>query len=534
MLRDAFHGTTKLARFILRRDRIQLPVWILAIVLATVGMAAAFPSLYPTPAERAVLALTMENPAVVAMIGPVYGIENYTYGAMTANQLLLFMALTVAVMNILLVIRHTRSDEEHGRVEVIRSLPVGRLASLGATLLVLVLANLVIAILVGLGLYALGIESMDFAGSMVFGMAMGITGIVYAASTAVFAQLTETSRGALGFSFAALGLAYLMRAVGDLSSELLACLSPLGLILRTEAYVRNFWWPIWVVLGVALLFGGLAFYLNSVRDMGAGFVRARPGRQHASRFLRTPLGLAARLQRMTLIGWSVAAFVLGAAYGSVFGDLDSFFDTSDVLRQILPAVEGFSLSDQFASVVLLVMAMVSVIPVLLLLLRLVAEEHTMRVDHILAGAVSRERLVLSFLFLALITSLVMQFLAGIGFWLASVAVMEEPFSFGTILGGALAYLPAIWVMLGLAAVLLGWRPKRTGLVWLYMVYTFVVLYLGGLLQLPEWVERTTPFGYVPQLPVDAMEWGAALGLTVLAILAMFVGLLGYRRCDIGV
>lgn len=533
MFGRAFHGTMKLARFILRRDRIQLPAWIFGIVVATVGITAGFPSLYSTPEERAILALTMENPAVVAMIGPVYGIDDYTYGAMTANQMLLFMAIAVGIMNILLVIRHTRSDEESGRVEVIRSLPVGRLANLGATLLVLGVANLVIALLVGLGLYSLGIESMDLAGSLLFGMAMGVTGIVFAALTAVFAQLTETSRGALGLSFAALGLAYMMRAVGDLSNETLARLSPLGLILRTEAYVRNFWWPIWVTLGAAVAFGGLAFYLNSIRDLGAGFLRARPGREHASTFLKTPFGLAARLQRTTLIGWGAAVFLLGAAYGSVAGDLEAFFESSELLQQMLPAVPGFSLSDQFAALVLLVLAMITAIPVVLLLLKLGSEERVGRIDPVLAGAVSRQRLLMSYLALSLIASVIMQGLAGLGFALASSAVMEEPFALGTVMAALFAYLPAIWTVLGLSVLLVGWRPKRTGFIWLYIVYTFFVLYLGDLLQLPEWMKSATPFGHIPQLPVDTMEWGGVVVLTVLAFLAMALGMLGYRRRDIG-
>lgn len=534
MLRDAFRGTTQLARFILRRDRVQLPVWLVAIVALTVGVTASFPSLYPTPEERAIMAVTMENPAVVAMIGPIYGVDDYTYGAMTGNQMLLFMVTAVAVVNILLVIRHTRSDEEHGRIEVIRSLPVGRLAGLGATLLVVGLANVAVALLTGLGLFALGIESIDFAGSMLFGVAMGATGIAFAAVTALFAQLTETSRGATGLSFAALGLAYLVRAVGDVSSETLARLSPLGLILRTEVYVRNLWWPVWVTLGVAAVVAGLAFYLNALRDLGAGFLRARPGREHATKFLGTPFGLAARLQRTSFIAWAVALFVLGAAYGSVFGDLDAFFESSEMIKMMLPEAAGFSLGEQFTALVLAVMAMFTAVPVALLLLKLGSEERAWRVDTVLAAAVSRRRLLLSYVTLAFLASVLMQGLCGLGFWLASSAAMEEPFGLGQIAAASFVYLPAIWVMLGLAVLLLGWWPKGTGLIWLYIVYSFFVVYLGDLLRLPDGMKRVTPFSHVPQLPVDAMEWGAVAVLTLLALVATALGVAGYRRRDIGV
>ncbi len=46
-----------------------------------------------------------------------------------AHQMLLLTAMAVGIMSILLVTRHTRADEEDGRIEMIRSLPAGRLAN---------------------------------------------------------------------------------------------------------------------------------------------------------------------------------------------------------------------------------------------------------------------------------------------------------------------------------------------------------------------------------------------------------------------
>ena len=88
--------------------------------------------------------------------------DNYHIGAIMAHQMLLFTAVTVAIMNIFLTIRHTRSDEEQGRIEVIRSLPVGRLSSAAATMLVLFLTNLSLGVLTALGLGILGLEGMDW------------------------------------------------------------------------------------------------------------------------------------------------------------------------------------------------------------------------------------------------------------------------------------------------------------------------------------------------------------------------------------
>ena len=70
--------------------------------------------------------------------------------------------------------------------------------------------------------------------------------------------------------------------------------SPLGWVLRTQVYVNNYWWPIFLTLGAALVVGALAFYLNSIRDLDAGFIPAKPGRKYAPASLRGPLGLGLR------------------------------------------------------------------------------------------------------------------------------------------------------------------------------------------------------------------------------------------------
>src|SRR5690554_1318107 len=82
VLKELFHATGQLVRFILRRDRVRIPTWIAAVVLTTLTVAIALPGLYPTEQERQILAETMRNPAVTSMLGPAYGIDNYTIGAM--------------------------------------------------------------------------------------------------------------------------------------------------------------------------------------------------------------------------------------------------------------------------------------------------------------------------------------------------------------------------------------------------------------------------------------------------------------------
>src|SRR5690625_2056316 len=84
-----FYQATTLSRFILRRDRFRISAWIIIVALLTFSIALSFVSLYETEQSRQGVAETMRNPAMSAMVGQGYGLDNYTNGAMMAHQMLL-------------------------------------------------------------------------------------------------------------------------------------------------------------------------------------------------------------------------------------------------------------------------------------------------------------------------------------------------------------------------------------------------------------------------------------------------------------
>lgn len=520
-----------LIRFIIRKDRIRIPLWIIGIVFFTLIVPVALDDMFPTQEERDVMAETMKNPAMTAMMGP-GDLDNYTIGAMTTHNMLLFTAVAVGLMSILFVTRHTRAEEEDGQSELIHALPVGKLAYLNATFIVLVVTNIILALASGFGLYALGIESMDLEGSLLYGAALGATGLFFAGLTGVFAQVTESSRGASGLSIGLLLLAYLIRAVGDVSNETLSLISPLGYVTRTEAYSNDVWWPIIVLVGASLFLFIFANYLNSIRDWGAGFIQARPGKKQASRYLETPIGLAFRIQRTAFISWAIGMFVLGMSYGSVMGDLESFFQGNELLEELLVAEEGYTLTERFIPMLMLVMAILSSIPPVMAMNKLVGEERKNRIEPILARAVSRTKLMMSYLLIAVINAFIMLSLTSIGLWVAAETVMEDGLPFGAIYGAGMVYFPAVLVLIGFAALMIGVLPRLTSLVWVYIVASFLINYLGGLLDLPEWLENISPFGYIPALPVDDLDWMPVIVLSLIAIGLMVIGFIGYRKRDI--
>jgi len=565
MNRENFANTGILSRFMLRRERINTLLWILllggAVVLFVPVLFFALP-----PEERFAIVDVLSMPAMVSIIGPAFAQANMTFGALYTNFMMLFAALTAALMNIFLVIRLTRADEEKGRYEVLRSLPVGRLSNLAAAMVVAVVVNAGLALFVGAGMALFGTALYDTGmcvqGSLLWGATLGATGLVFAAFTALFAQLTASARTALGYGFMALGVLFLLRAPGDMdaSMEILALISPMGLLLRTEAFISNAWWPIVIMLATTAAATAIAFKLTAIRDIDQGMIPAKPGRAEGN--MKTAAGLTFKLTRTGMMVWVISLLILGATYGAILGTLDEFIASNDMYQQLilgpfgitipdyLPleeaviylreavAVFGFTLPQLFSAMINLIMGMFAIVPAVLLVLKARSEENDGRTELILAASVCRRKYLAAYVCLAFIMAILVQTATALGMFGAGVAAMgsadEFPLTFA--LQVALVYVPAIWVKVGAATLLVGFMPKAAGFIWGYFAYTFVFLFFGqGFEIFPTWMASLSPFAFVQQLPLAPGEAFNVIPLAIktgLALLLSAIGLWAYGQRDI--
>ena len=536
-MKGNFENTALLTRFMLRRERIVSSLWIL--ILAGIVVALVPGMFFALPAEeRFTIVEALLMPAMISMIGPAYAAQLETYGALYTNFMMLFTALTVGIMNIFLVIRLTRADEEKGRYEVLRSLPTGRLSNLGGALITALIVNIALSLVVGLGMFGFGVSLEDtgmcFNGSMLWGATLGVTGLVFAALAALFSQLTASARTAMGYSFLALGLSYMLRAPGDMNPdmEILALISPLGLPLRTEAYIGNYWWPIWVMLAITIVISLVAFRLNFIRDIDQGIIPAKPGPAYGSVLMRSPHGLAFKLLKTSLIVWIASMFLLGASYGTVLGGLDEFVATNEMYQQLIlgpfaieflegltveetvvamrsaVAAAGFSVPQLFSAMINLIMGMFVTVPAVLFVLKAKSEETDMRTELVLATPVCRKGYLAGYVVIAFVMTVLIQLASALGMYAAAVGTLENisdfPLSFA--LQSALVYVPAIWVKVSVAILLVGLLPKATGIVWAYFAYSFLFIFFGqGFGIFPDWIVYLSPFAFVTQMPLGPGE-----------------------------
>ena len=531
-------GGLKYLAFIFRRERLNTPIWILSLVAVSVGVAIAFSHLFPTPEDLQLMAETVSNPAMQALIGPVYGLDSLTPSMLMAQEMLAFMMITIIIMNIFLVIRHTRNDEELGRLEMLRALPIGRLTNAASTLFFALLVNLVVAVVIAVGLIFANTPGMQVPGAFVYAFSLGASGFLFAAIALLMAQLFSTSRGAMTGAFTLMGVFYIMRAFGDMNGNVLSFISPMGLGLQVSSFYENIWWPILVLFVQALVVAVIALLICRTRDLGEGVIPARAGKQHASKSLQTPTGLAWRLVRGNFIAWSVGLMLLGATYGSVLGEIEEFVKTNEMFQLLLglggdaagDSITG-EIASSFAALIMVVMAMIAVVPVVIIVAKIRSEEKQGRLEPVLARSVNRKKLILIYTIIAAVGSVGFMLCCALGLY--GAAASTGLLDFGETIRSSLMYLPAILSLLGLAVFLIGLAPKALGLVWLLFAYSFVAVYFGPLMNLPAWTAKLTPFGHIPHSSADSFSATPLIILSAIAAALIALGVQSFAKRDIG-
>lgn len=526
-----FTGTGRLLRLYLRLDRFRLPVWVLSMFVVVWASVDALQTSFSDPLSLQARGVLGANPAAVMMSGPVFGLDNYTMGLMVASELSLWTLIVAAVMGVLFMVRHTRTDEETGRLEMLRALPVGRMAAPTASMILVALATLAMGAAVSAGLLITGMRVAD---SLAFGLATALTGMVFGAAAAVAAQLSDNARAASGLGIAAIVVAFLIRAAGDVidyQGSWLSWFSPLAWAQQTRLYADLRWWPLALSAVTVTVLVTLAFWLVGRRDLGAGLGHGRPGPGRASSRLLSPAGLAWRLENPTFLIWAVGLFAFAVVFGTLADELEGVVD-------VMPAIDDWvslDLTDLTSSFGAMLLSYLSLGPALLLVsafLHLRAEERGGRLTSMLIGGSSRSSFLAVWFAVVAAQAIAVLILLGFGLGIGIAVGSGDTRWIGDMTAASFAYLPAVLLYGTLAVLVFGLFPRLTALTWFYLAWSILVLFLGELLRLPDWARSTTPVWHTPAVPGTEVDPLPLILMTILAVSFLVIGLVGFRSRDI--
>ncbi|WP_114854944.1 ABC transporter permease [Brachybacterium sp. YJGR34] len=514
-----------------RLTRRAVIIWTLSILVLVPASIVAMEDVYPDQNTLDARAMLLDNPSAVMMTGPYFAADHYTFWAMVANELFLYILLPAAIMSILLITRLTRAEEEAGRLEMTRALATGRLAAPAAALIIVGLANLALGLAVAVGTIATGGAVPD---SLALGLGTTLTGMVFAAIAAVTAQLTEHAGTASGMALGVLAIAFMVRGIGDVmdrQGSWLSWFSPLAWAQQTRVYVDLRWWPLLVSLGVTVVLLVLAGALSRRRDVGAGLRAAAAGPGTAAAALLRPGGLGRRLLSSTMLAWGIGLLFFAIAFGSLASSLDDFVAETPELTAWAPV----SLDDLTGSFSAFVLTMLALGPIALAvsgMLRLRTEELAGRLAGVLLAGTSRTSVTASWAVVVLMETAVMMVLLGLGTGLGVWAATDETRWIGELTAGSLVYLPAIALYGAIALFLYGLSVRATGLAWLLVVYSTLVTVLGDMLGLPDWAKDLSPLQHVPMVPSEDLEAAPLVLMGAAAVVLAGAGLLLLRRRDL--
>lgn len=529
--KDDFTNMTSMIMLILRRDKIIIPLFILFMVLLVVGVASSFINLYTDESLRMAFYLQMKNnPTIVSLLGSVL---DPSIGGLTAWRIGFGASLIMGLISVFLMIRHTRSEETKGRLELINSAMVGRQAALSGALLTTFGVNLVIALFIWAGLTWLGLETFS---SLILGLSLAAFGCLFAAITGVAVQITESSGDSRYLMAGLLVGFFIVRVFGWDGGDYawVSWFSPYGWVHYIQPFAGDQLWIFAIFLVFIAFFTALAFWLSSLRDLGAGIIVQRAGPARASKRLNGTLALAWRLHRGMLIFWIIIFVLMGIMLGFTVQTVTDIINTNPQFVNLILQLGGNAgLIDSYFTMILAFLGEIFALYAILATLKLHSQESKKYSEMVLTSSVSRSQWAISNLIFAVMGPALVIIIFAVTCGLTySLSVNNFSDILPRIVGASLAYLPAIWVFTGISMVLFGLIPRLTALSWISLGIIVIIDLLGEFFDINQWILDISPFTHVPRLLAGDTIENSLILLLALALFLILIGILGYRRRDI--
>jgi ABC-2 type transport system permease protein len=535
-----FTGTWTLTRVAIRRERLQLLIWIGGLSLFVGLLALAVSNVLETEEDiRDFTEFYVVNPAM-RLFGLPTGVSEPGFVFLRGGWILFLLA---SLLSTFAVVRHTRQNEDTRRSELVRSSVVGRHATLASALIIAVTANVLLSALSALALIANGYPT---AGSIMGGLAIGCCGVAFAGIAAVTSQLSGTGRGANGLAAMALGIAFLVTGSGNMlgtaneaeytvTAAFPAWFSPVGWSQQMDPYHGNNWWVL-VIPAVFFVAAALAaFRLESLRDLGRGMMPERRGPPTASPALLSPFGLVWRLQKGMLIGWAIGIGVFAVVLGSLAGEIERLMSDIEGISDLITRMGGTqTIADAYFSTMIGLIGSVVTIYALQVLLRMRSDEENGLAEPVLATAVSRNRWTLGFVANAAVGVALLLILGGLVMGVSAAISLEDGGQVGSLLSATAAQIPATFLIAGAVMAAFGLLPRRAAVVsWgIFALAIATGPIVGELLNLPGWVRDVSPFTHSPLAPAAEVTLVPIVVLTGIAMLLAAAGVATFRRRDL--
>ncbi len=516
----------------LRLLRAAAVAWIAGLAGITWGVAATFDLRHGSEEELAALAEMEGIPAFEALVGRY--VEPATVEGLTLSRWGWF-GILAAVWGMLAGARLLRGAEEAGHVEPLRAGPIGPRGHLTTALAALYTTHLVFLVAIGVGHTAGG---MDPATSWATGGAMALLTACFATASALTSQLVTSRRRAVGIVGIAMGASLGIRvlAAGSATPDWVWWATPFGWIgfLHEIDQARG---RVFLAFGLLLAVLLVAAVVTADRDLhGAVLTTDDEGvGRRTARPVGGQLGLAVRLTAGPARTWGLIVAVVALTFGLMARD---FAEVAAELPATVAVAEQMGIVglDTPAGIIAWTLSLFVGLLVAVFVAGQVAaireEEASWRIEHLLARPVGRVRWLVTRLVVVAVAAAAIAVTGGIIAWFATVMV-DVPITFVDGVLAGVNLIPLAWLILGIGVALFAFVPRLAGPVtYGLVVVAFALDFVGGLLDLPEWVLELSPFRHLASVPAVDLDVPAALIMLAIGLVGAALGTLVFRRRDL--
>jgi ABC-2 type transport system permease protein len=227
------------------------------------------------------------------------------------------------------------------------------------------------------------------------------------------------------------------------------------------------------------------------------------------------------------IGTALLALLLGPLTDAVRQVLDTDPSAVGLLRALgrSPGTAGL-----FVALVMTMVGALAAAAAVQTVLRLREEESGGHAEALLATPLTRIRWLGAAVLAGWVAAALPVAAAALTGW-ASLLAYGERAEAGRAVAQAFAELPAALVLAGVAALLATVVPRAAiAAAWSAYAIALVLSLFGGLLKLPDWLQRVSPFADVPVAPVE--DWLSTVVLATVAIALPLLAAAAFRNRDL--
>ncbi len=486
---------------------------------------------YRTTAERLAFARTFgANRAVELFYGTPHSL--LSVGGYTAWRVGGVAAIASAVWALFTVVAGTRAEEDVGRADLVLAEAIGRRTLFASAVASTVLGAAALWLTLEASFVAAGLPA---AGSGYLALASVAPALPFLGIGACAAQVAASRRRALELGAAVLVAAYALRVAADTASGLgwLSWLTPLGWSENARAFAHPAPWTLLLplVVGAALLVPAAA--IAARRDIGRGLLPEEDSAAPRERLLRSPVTLALRIERGTLLAWLAAS----CGFAVVIGLLSTTFTSQNVpasLRQYVHRLGGAVLTTPKGALgfyfLFFVFALCIFACAQVGALRREETEH--QAALVLALPVGRSSWFGTRLVFAGAVTAALAVAIAVAAW-AGAASRGAGVSLVRMLEAGVNCLPAALLFLGIAALATALVPRAAAVIaYGAVAAAFVWQLLGDLLGAPHALTTLTPFAHVALVPASSFRPVASGAMTALGVAASAAAVAAFTRRDV--